>query len=88
LNTTNPTRYYINDILRFSWSVKHAENGSYEDARSVIVSFYFSPHLDWVDNGGESGLTTNGNKQTPTEDGRTVLKYTYTANSGTLGKGK
>ena len=75
-------------MLTFSWSVKHAENGSYEDARNVRVIFYFSKHLERLDNGAESGLSTDGTLQVTTEAGKTVLTYTYTTNSGILQKGK
>ena len=88
INKTNPTRYYVNDVLRFSWTVKHAENGSYGDAKDVKIVFYFSKFLEREDNGGESGLTTDGSLGTTTENGRTVLTYTYTGNGGTLAEGK
>ena len=84
MNNTNPTRYYINDLLTFSWTVKHAENGSYEDARDVIVSFYFTTFLAWKDIGAASGLTS---PSTSIVAGRTVLTYTYGTNGGTLSQG-
>ena len=88
LNATNPTRYYANDVLQFSWTVKHAENGSYEDARNVKILFYFSKSLDHQDNGVTSGLSTGGSSAKTTSGGRTLLTYTYSANGGTLTKGK
>ena len=41
--TTNETiskRYLIGDLLFVNWTVEHMENTSYEDAKSVRVSFY------------------------------------------------
>lgn len=41
--TTNDTvsnRYLIGDTLLVNWTVEHMENTSYEDAKSVRVSFY------------------------------------------------
>lgn len=41
--TTNDTvsnRYLIGDLLLVNWTVEHMENTSYEDAKSVRVSFY------------------------------------------------
>ena len=41
--TTNDTvsnRYLIGDVLLVNWTVEHMENTSYEDAKSVRVSFY------------------------------------------------
>lgn len=41
--TTNDTisnRYLIGDVLLVNWTVEHMENTSYEEAKSVRVSFY------------------------------------------------
>jgi hypothetical protein len=82
MNKTNPTRYYINDSLIFSWNVKHAENGSYEDASDVKVFFYFSSSLERVAVTGMSGDPP----PVTTEAGRTV--FTYSHSGGTLAQGK
>lgn len=88
LNATNPTRYYTNDVLHFSWTVKHAENGSYEDAKNVRILFYFSSSLDYQNNGATSGLTTEGGYASSISNERTLLTYTYSGNGGTFAKGE
>ncbi|XP_028406171.1 uncharacterized protein LOC114528690 [Dendronephthya gigantea] len=75
MNNTNPTRYYIDDQLDFSWSVQHSENGSYENAQNVKILFCFSPSLDFV---AITGLTSFNAATTSVEAGtqKKIRKYT------------
>ena len=77
-------------MLRFSWSVKHA-NASYESAEDVKILFYFSKSVVKENNGAESGLTSGGStvfSTAPDGTGRTLLTFTVTAGGGTLAKGQ
>lgn len=85
MNNTDSSRNYINDILVFSWTVKHSANGSYGSANDVKVIFTLSPYLEWLT---DSGFRNRGSTKDDTNaKGSKVITFTFTENGGVLNPG-
>ena len=84
LNGTAPTRYYKNDLLFFTWSVKIG-NFSYESSKDVKIVFILSNATIVAGSGIDLNGEGNSKVESTTSSGQPVIEYTLTNTDFSIG---